>query len=136
MGLMNMLRALTGRRGPKSCDPLMNALLPMLRKGSALRGLGGLVGKFTSAELGCKANSWVGSGENQALEPDEVERALGSDQIDKIACGAGVSRDEAKVGLANMIPGLVDKASPGGSLPTGNIEKSLKDVDFGSILAR
>jgi len=135
MGFIDMLGGLMGRRRPKSGDPLMDALLSMLLKGGAMGGLGGLVGKFTSAGLGGKANSWVGSGQNEALDPDEVEQALGSDRLDDVARNAGVSRDEAKGGLASMIPGLVDVASPGGSLPTGNIEKSLKDVDFRPILA-
>lgn len=45
-----------------------------------------------------------------------------------------MSREAAKGGLASMIPGLIDKASPGNSLPMGNIVKSLKGLDFGSIL--
>ena len=37
-------------------------------------------------------------------------------------------------GLADLIPGLVDQLSPGGSLPTGNIAKSMKGFDYKSIL--
>ena len=136
MGLMDMLGGLLGRKAPKSGNPLMDALVPMLMKGGALGGLGGLLGKFTGAGLGNKANSWVGTGENEPLEPDEVEQALGTDQVDEIARQAGVSRDEAKSGLAGMIPGLVDKMSPGGNLPTGNLGKMMKGFDFSSILGR
>ncbi len=131
-----MLGGMMGRKAPKSGNPLMDALLPMLLKGGAIGGLGGLLGKFTSAGLGGKANSWVGTGANEPLEADEVEQALGAGEIDRIARDAGVSRDEAKGGLASMIPGLVDKVSPGGSLPTGNLAKMLKGFDFGSILGR
>jgi uncharacterized protein YidB (DUF937 family) len=134
MGLVDMLGGLTGRRAPKTGDPLMDTLLPMLLKGGAIGGLGALLGKFTSAGLGGKANSWVGTGDNEPLDPDEVEQALGSDEVDRIAREAGISRNEAKDGLASMIPGLVDKASPGGSLPTGNLGEMMKDLDFGSIL--
>lgn len=134
MGLMDIVGGLLGRKAPKSGNPLLDSLMPMLLKGGAIGGLGGLLGKFTGAGLGSKANSWVGTGDNEPLDPDEVERALGSDQVDEIAREAGVSRDEAKSGLAGMIPGLVDKMSPGGNLPTGNIAKSLKGFDFGSIL--
>lgn len=136
MALMDMLGGLLGRKAPKSGNPLMDALLPMLLKGGAMGGLGGLIGKFTNAGLGGKANSWVGTGDNEGLDPDEVEQALGADEVDKIARQAGVSRDEAKSGLAGMIPGLVDKASPGGSLPTGNLAKMMKGFDFGSILGK
>jgi uncharacterized protein YidB (DUF937 family) len=134
MGLMDTLAGLGGRKMPKSGDPLMDALLPMLLKGGVIGSLGGLVGKFTSAGLGGKANSWVGTGDNELLEPDEVEHALGAAEVDRIANEAGVSRDEAKDGLASMIPGLVDKMSPGGSLPTGNLANLLKGFDFGSVL--
>ena len=133
---MDVLGGLMGRKTPKTGDPLMDALLPMLLKGGAIGGLGGLLGKFTSAGLGGKANSWVGTGDNEALDPDEVEQALGADEVDRIAREAGVSRDEAKSGLASMIPGLVDKVSPGGSLPTGNLGKTMKGFDFDSILVK
>ncbi len=33
-----------------------------------------------------------------------------------------------------MIPGLVDKMSPGGTLPTGDLGQALKGFDFGSVL--
>lgn len=133
MGIMDMLGGLLGRRAPKTGNPLMDSLLSMLLKGGAIGGLGGLIGKFTGAGLGSKANSWVGTGENEPLDPDEVEQALGRDQVERIARDAGVSRADAKAGLASIIPGLVDKASPGGSLPTGDIDKSMKGFDLSSI---
>ena len=136
MGLMDMLGGLMGRRAPKSGNPIMDALLPMLMKKGALDGLGGLIGKFTGAGLGAKANSWVGTGDNEPLDPDEVEQALGADEVDRIAQRAGVSHDEAKSGLASMIPGLVDTMSPGGTLPTGALGKAMKGLDFGSILGQ
>jgi uncharacterized protein YidB (DUF937 family) len=136
MGLMDMLGGLTGRHSPKSGNAIMDALLPMLTKKGALDGLGGLLGKFTGAGLGSKANSWVGTGSNEALEPDEVEQALGADEIDRIADDAGVSREEAKSGLAEMIPRLVDKMSPGGNLPTGALGTVMKGFDFGLILGK
>lgn len=129
-----MLGGLKGRKAPKSGNALMDALLPMLLKGGAIGSLGGLLGKFTRAGLGGKANSWVGTGDNEQLDPDEVEQALGTTEVNRIAKEAGVSRDEAKDGLAGMIPGLVDKVSHGGSLPTGNLAKLMNGFDFGSIL--
>jgi uncharacterized protein YidB (DUF937 family) len=135
MGLMDMVGGLLGRK-VKSGNPIMDALLPMLLKGGAGGGLAGLLGKFTSAGLGEKANSWVSSGSNEPLDGDEVEQALGAGDLDRIAKDAGVSRDDAKSGLASMIPGLVDKLSPGGALPTGPLAKVMKGFDFSSILGR
>jgi len=132
---MDVLGGLTGSKAPKSGDPLMDALLPMLRKGGAIGSLGGLLGKFTSAGLGGQANSWVGTGDNERLSPDDVEQALGASEVDRIADAAGSTRDEAKNGLASMIPGLVDKVSPGGSLPTGDLGTVMKGFDFGPILS-
>ena len=134
MGLMDILGGLMGKKTPKTGNALLDSLLPMLLKGGAMGGLGGLLGKFTSAGFGDKANSWVGNGPNTALEPHEVESALGSDTIGKLAKQAGVSPDQAKGGLAAMLPNLVNSLTPGGSLPTGNIGKMLKGVDFSKIL--
>ena len=135
MGRRDVLGGLTGSKAPKSGDPLMDALLPMLRKGGAIGSLGGLLGKFTSAGLGGQANSWVGTGDNEPLSPDDIDQALGASEVDRIADAAGSTRDEAKNGLASMIPGLVDKVSPGGSLPTGDLATVMKGFDFGPILS-
>jgi uncharacterized protein YidB (DUF937 family) len=136
MGLIDMVGKLLGSKAPKSGNGLLDALLPKLLKGGALGGLGGLLGKFGAAGLGDKTKSWVGTGPNESLSPDEVEQALGTDTVAEMAKEAGVSHDEAKGGLAAMLPGLVDKLTPGGSLPTGNLAKAMKRLDLGSILGR
>lgn len=136
MALMDLIGKFLGRSGPKSGNPLMDTLLPMLTKGGgSLGGLGGLLGKFNSAGLGGKAESWVGNGDNEPLDAAEVEQALGGD-LDDIASQAGVSREEASSGLAGMLPGLIDQLSPGGKVPGGGLGKIAKGLDLGKILGR
>ena len=99
---------------------LLKVLLPMLAGSGALAQLGGLGGVLTKLQqggLGSKTQSWVSTGPNEAVEPDELERALGADNVAKVAAEAGVSHEEAKSGLAALLPGLVDKLTPGGSVP-------------------
>ncbi len=136
MGLLGMLGGLLGKKAPKTGNGLMDGLLPMLLGGGALGGLTGLIGKFASAGLGNKAKSWVSTGPNEELTGDELESALGSDTVSKLATQAGVSQDQAKGGLAAMLPSLIDKLTPGGSVPTGNLAKSMKGIDFSSILGK
>ena len=117
---------------------LLKVLLPMLAGGGALAslgGLGGLLGKLTQGGLGAKTQSWVGTGANEEVHPDELEGALGTDTVAKIASEAGVSHDEAKSGLASILPGLVDKLTPGGSVPGADkIGGLIKGLDVTKLL--
>ena len=137
MGLMDMLGGLLGgkKKAPATGNGLLDSLLPMLLKGGALGGLAGLLGKFASAGLGGKAKSWVGTGPNEDLHPDEVEQALGSDTVAQLASKAGVSSDQAKGGLAAMLPKLIDQLTPGGVMPNvGGLGKAMQGLDFSKIL--
>lgn len=114
---------------------LLKALLPMLAGGGALGGLGGLLSKFNQSGQAGKAQSWVGTGANESIQPDEVEQALGTDQVAKLAAEAGVSHDEAKSGLAVLLPGLVDKLTPGGQVPdVGQLGGLIKGLDVSKLL--
>jgi uncharacterized protein YidB (DUF937 family) len=80
-------------------------------------GVDGLVQKFQGAGAGGKAESWVGTGDNQPVSPEEVTRALGDQEVEAVAQEAGVSKDEAAGGLAQLLPQLVDRLTPEGKVP-------------------
>jgi uncharacterized protein YidB (DUF937 family) len=133
---MGLLGSLLGKFGGKmkTGNPLIDAVLPMIMGGGALGGLGGIMGKFSGAGLGDKAASWQGTGANAEISGDEVESALGSGAIGDIAAKAGMSHDEAKGGLAKLLPGLVDQMTPGGSMPSaGGLGKLAKGLDIGAL---
>jgi uncharacterized protein YidB (DUF937 family) len=120
---------------------LLKALLPMLlgaaggKGAGGLGGLGDLLGKLNAGGLGGKAQSWVSTGPNEPVDPDELEQALGPDTVAKLAADAGVSPGEAKSGLATMLPGLVDKLTPGGSVPGADqLGNLVKGLDLGKLL--
>lgn len=84
----------------------------------ALGGLGSLVEMFTQKGYGAQANSWVGTGPNEALPPHAVREVFDEDQISQIAQHAGVSRDDAQNGLSELLPRIVDHFTPQGELPS------------------
>ena len=105
---------LGGQGGPKAA--LLKGLVGMLSGGQG-GGLAGTLSKFQQAGLGQKAQSWIGTGPNDPLEPHEVERALGEDEVAQLADQAGVSRDEVSEHLATLIPETVNHLTPSGEVP-------------------
>ena len=80
-----------------------------------------LLGRAQSRGLGRKVDSWVGTGPNEPLRPEEVDNVIEPHEIDQIARQAGVSREEARQVLAQVVPNMVDKLTPHGEVPPPNI---------------
>ena len=113
----------TGGSGGLS-DLLKGGLGGLLAGGAAgsvlSGGLGDLLNQLQQGGHAEAANSWVGKGENKAIAPDDLAKALGADQIESLSAQSGLSRDELLSGLSQYLPQVVDHLTPDGRLPTEN----------------
>lgn len=75
--------------------------------------LSSLVSGLSGNGLGEIVGSWLGSGENASISPDQVTDLLGSDKISEFASNLGLSVDSAKSALADALPQVVDQATSG-----------------------
>lgn len=83
-------------------------------------GLQGLLAKLQSAGLGEAAQSWIGTGSNQPVDPDQLGQALGPDLMGMIAAQLGGDQAQASTALADLLPGLIDQLTPQGQVPADN----------------
>lgn len=87
--------------------------------GSMLNGgLSDLLQKLEQNGLGDTSKSWVGSGENRAISPDDLGRALGSDTINTLSQQTDMSASDLLSALAKQLPGAIDHITPQGRVPT------------------
>lgn len=101
-----------GQRGS-----LMTMLLPLAMEWvQRSGGIGGVLGRFQQKGLGQQANSWVSNAPNQALAPQQVSEVMGQDEVASIAQRLGVDQQQVAGGLAEILPRLVDHATPEGQV--------------------
>ena len=81
-------------------------------------GLRDLVERFKQNGQGQAADSWVKTGPNQPLGPDQLEQAIGPDVLNTLSQETGFSREELLARLTRELPAAVDKFTPEGRLPT------------------
>jgi uncharacterized protein YidB (DUF937 family) len=81
-------------------------------------GLGNLIKELEQQGHRSATQSWIGSGPNQEIAPNDLANALGSDTLDELAQHTGMDRDELVSGLSQSLPELVDQLTPHGRLPT------------------
>lgn len=81
-------------------------------------GLQGLINKFQQQGLGDTVNSWVSTGPNKSISPDEVHRALGPDLLQQLSAKSGLSVQELEQKLSTILPQAVDTMTPNGRVPT------------------
>jgi uncharacterized protein YidB (DUF937 family) len=91
----------------------LDALIP----GRLAGGLSSLLERLTSAGHGDVANSWVGPGPNQPIQPGQLGSALGQTTVSELARRGGISEQELLAQLSRVLPGVVDKLTPDGRLP-------------------
>jgi len=80
-------------------------------------GVQGIVSQLEKQGLGETVRSWVGTGPNQSISPDQVHQALGPDTLSKLSAQFGISPQDLLQKLSQVLPQAVDKLTPGGTLP-------------------
>lgn len=122
MDLFDVVKAglggVTGGSAGSGQAALLNAVMGLI--GGQGGGLGGLVQAFEKQGLGQIVGSWVSTGQNLPISPDQIQKVLGSGQLAQFAAQAGVAPDSAGNALAQLLPSIVDKLTPDGKLPAGN----------------
>jgi uncharacterized protein YidB (DUF937 family) len=99
---------------PQASAPQANAG----QDAGALGGLGGLLAQLQAAGLDNVVKSWIGTGQNQPVEPDALGDALGKKTVTQMADKAGCSKDDLLAQLSAALPGLIDKLTQNGRIPT------------------
>jgi uncharacterized protein YidB (DUF937 family) len=81
-------------------------------------GLGDLLRQFQQNGHGDIASSWIGTGTNRQISPEDLHQALGDDTVNSLAEQAGISKVQLLSDLSEHLPEAVDEATPHGRLPT------------------
>src|SRR6266545_2445509 len=117
-GLADILGGLLGGNRPPSGGGLGD-ILGGRGAGSVLNGgLGNLIRDMQNAGQGRVAQSWIGKGANEPIEPNDLAKALGADTINALSAQTGMSREDLLQGMSQQLPEMVDKLTPDGRLPT------------------
>jgi uncharacterized protein YidB (DUF937 family) len=97
----------------------LGGLLGSSATGSALSGgLNDLLKQFQQNGKGDVAESWIGTGANKTISPNDLAAALGADRINTLAGFSGMSRGDLLNGLSQQLPDVVNQLTPHGRLPT------------------
>ena len=79
---------------------------------------GDLLDRFRQSGQGKTIDSWIGTGPNEPVSPGQLGNALGPNIIKTLAERSGMSEEELLKQLSQVLPGIVDKITPHGRLPT------------------
>jgi uncharacterized protein YidB (DUF937 family) len=116
MGLLDSLTSALGASLGQNEAGTAPAIISTILAKTNLGNLQGLVAQLQQGRLNTQVQSWLGNGQNLPVTPDQLRAALGSSQVKQIAEHLGVDPQAALDLLAQHLPGVVDQASPNGTL--------------------
>jgi uncharacterized protein YidB (DUF937 family) len=104
--------------GGMNLAALAAALGPLLTKFLQDGGLSKLLQGAQANGLSAQADSWVSTGDNLPLDPQEAKVVVGDDAVRQLAQQAGISDDQAADVLAQVVPRVVNGLTPNGQVPS------------------
>jgi len=124
-----------GQGGPGGGQgELIKMVLAMLANDGQGGGLAELMQKFQAAGMGEQMNSWVGSGQNLPVSPEQMGNVFGQDQMSQMAERMGLSTGDLSAQMSQVLPQAVDHFTPGGQVPEGGLG-NLGDL-LGQLMCR
>ncbi|WP_184199214.1 YidB family protein [Chitinimonas taiwanensis] len=112
MSLFDQIGGLLG--GNEQAGGALQAVSSLLEQQG---GVAGLVQQFQQGGLSEVVSSWVGTGQNLNISPEQIQAVLGSGPVADIAAKLGISPAEAASTVSQWLPQIVDKLTPNGQLP-------------------
>jgi uncharacterized protein YidB (DUF937 family) len=129
LGMAQQALSEPGTGGGTSPD-LLQAALGLLNNDAPGGGLAGLVQAFQQGGLGDVVQSWIGTGQNLPISPEQLQSVLGGEMgpLAQMAGKLGMNPADVAGHLSQLLPQLVDQATPGGQLPPGGGLGALADL--------
>lgn len=84
-------------------------------------GLSGLVQLFREKGLDQEISSWISTGKNLPISAEQIQQVLGNAHIQEMAQKVGLSTQDVSSHLAQLLPSVIDRLTPNGSLPANNM---------------
>lgn len=139
MGILDsIVGAVSGGGGSSGVAPgggtgtaaVVTQVLAMLRgQGGATNGLSSLLQAFESGGLGHLFQSWVGTGQNLPVSPDQIQNVLGNSVLlQRIAQATGMQPADVAQHLSAVLPQIVDHLTPNGQIHPGDTTSALEGL--------
>src|SRR5262245_4764441 len=105
-----------GDERTKTTSSLVQGLLDLLDEPDT-GGIQGLSQRSQSQGLGDVVASWIGTGGNRSITPDQVSGLLGSRRVQALGQSAGLAGPLAAGAIAALLPVLLGQPTAGGKGP-------------------
>lgn len=115
-----VLGSLTGGAQGGGQSPLLQIVLNLIQNSEG--GLGGLLGRLGQAGLGDQVASWIGTGQNLPVTPEQLGQALERSGLGSMAAQLGMTGEQMASQLAPLLPHVIDGLTPTGKLPESGDE--------------
>ena len=73
-----------------------------------------LLSAVSGSDLGSIVSSWIGNGSNMPVDVEGIKKIFGEEKLQKFANVTGVDSSKAAEALKDVVPEIVDKATPNG----------------------
>lgn len=123
MDIMNLAQQfITGvfAQSPGMNKSIFNVALKMVQYYPG--GLSALVKNLEESGFTDQVQSWVSTGANKPINSEQMQQALGTQQVQELAKESGMPPNDAAASLAALLPQVIDKLTPQGKVPANNDE--------------
>jgi len=122
-----------GAPGNQGTAALMQLAMQLLAGSAGQGGRSGgglmeLLQQFQQAGLGSQADSWVGTGQNMPISPEQLMQVFGRGRVEQMAASSGMGVDQVSSGLSDLLPQLIDRVTPQGRVEQAGLEGALADL--------
>jgi RsmE family RNA methyltransferase len=122
-----------GGQADQGTAALMQLALQLLAGSAGQGGQGGgglmdLLQQFQQAGLGAQADSWVSTGQNMPISPEQLMQVFGRGRVEQMAASTGMGVDQVSSGLSDLLPQLIDRVTPQGQVEEAGLQGALADL--------
>jgi uncharacterized protein YidB (DUF937 family) len=111
VGIEDILTKLGGQQGQEG------GVSSIMKLFGGSKGLQGLTSQLTSNGLADQVKSWVGHGQNQPVSGSQIREAMDPAVLNQVAEQANMTPEQASESVAQVLPEMVNKATPDGQIP-------------------
>ena len=119
MSLLGSLGSLLGGSQGEGGNSLISVAGELIQQAG---GVQGLASALQQHGLGGAVQSWIGTGQNQAISGDQLNEVLQKTGLDSVVAGAasklGIDPAQLTGQLAQVLPHAVDHLTPNGEVPS------------------